>query len=593
MTYDLHGQWDAGNGFSQEGCDTGNCLRSQVNLTETKQSLAMITKAGVPGNKVIVGVTSYGRSYNMAEAGCWGPSCLYTGDSANSHATKGKCTATAGYIADAEITEIIKNSKRAGRVVKSFVDTSSNSDVLVYDDIQWVSYMSTSTKKTRAALYSAWGFGGTTDWASDLQSYNDVPKPAESWNDFKQFVRKGKDPRADHTRNGNWTKYYCDDVLVDDNAYYTPTEQWVGLDADSAWEDAVRVWRDTDKPRGFLNFSASVSVTLNVNGLPVFCERIEKSNCNTIAECGGGMNAEDSGPAAMLVWNSLVSIHQMYDEYLKGLSQAASTVALMVDDLQNKFAPIPPEPDHTWDLFFIDLLTLGTLSAAGPFFNSFLKTQPFFSSKDGGTFDTAKDTAFTLIGQSTTIAKDLLTLSDQDEKWTPASQAEFSSYLGQVINGWDKVMKVSLKRLFSGDDASIEALGNVISGGKLVFGMPDNQVTHRSVMVPWDTFFPDLRANIAKSIFGFAIPSLWSVSRAWPFVIDAGYDCDARNPLKDYLSVDTMEATGACVDGKLYYLASPEGEALVRPFTGSRSSRHQRVLSTWMAKLLVVSRWKT
>jgi GH18 family chitinase len=48
MTYDLHGQWDANNDNSQERCDTGNCLRSQVNLTETRQSLAMITKAGVP-----------------------------------------------------------------------------------------------------------------------------------------------------------------------------------------------------------------------------------------------------------------------------------------------------------------------------------------------------------------------------------------------------------------------------------------------------------------------------------------------------------------------------------------------------------------
>jgi GH18 family chitinase len=57
MTYDLHGQWDATNEFSQEGCANGNCLRSQVNLTETKLSLAMITKAGVPGRKVIVGVT--------------------------------------------------------------------------------------------------------------------------------------------------------------------------------------------------------------------------------------------------------------------------------------------------------------------------------------------------------------------------------------------------------------------------------------------------------------------------------------------------------------------------------------------------------
>lgn len=63
MTYDLHGQWDAGNQWSSPGCPTGNCLRSHINRTETLNSLSMITKAGVPSHKILVGVTSYGRSF--------------------------------------------------------------------------------------------------------------------------------------------------------------------------------------------------------------------------------------------------------------------------------------------------------------------------------------------------------------------------------------------------------------------------------------------------------------------------------------------------------------------------------------------------
>jgi spore germination protein YaaH len=42
MTYDLHGQWDANNQYSQEGCSTGMCLRSHINLTETMTALAMV-----------------------------------------------------------------------------------------------------------------------------------------------------------------------------------------------------------------------------------------------------------------------------------------------------------------------------------------------------------------------------------------------------------------------------------------------------------------------------------------------------------------------------------------------------------------------
>src|SRR5699024_5686162 len=65
MTYDLHGQWDYGNKFVNEGCPNGNCLRSHVNMTETNYALAMITKAGVPTNKIAVGLARYGRSFEM------------------------------------------------------------------------------------------------------------------------------------------------------------------------------------------------------------------------------------------------------------------------------------------------------------------------------------------------------------------------------------------------------------------------------------------------------------------------------------------------------------------------------------------------
>jgi chitinase len=44
MTYDLHGQWDYGNLFSDLGGATSGCLCSDVNLTETLNAVFMITK---------------------------------------------------------------------------------------------------------------------------------------------------------------------------------------------------------------------------------------------------------------------------------------------------------------------------------------------------------------------------------------------------------------------------------------------------------------------------------------------------------------------------------------------------------------------
>lgn len=165
MTYDLHGQWDYGNKWTSPGCPAGNCLRSHVNMTETKDALVMITKAGVPSNKVVVGVASYGRSFKMAEAGCYGPLCKFTGTPRISHAAKGRCTDTSGYIANAEIEEILAS----GKVTKQWREAGSN--ILVYDDTEWVAYMDDKLKDIRTQFYLMNNFAGTTDWAVDLQKF--------------------------------------------------------------------------------------------------------------------------------------------------------------------------------------------------------------------------------------------------------------------------------------------------------------------------------------------------------------------------------------------------------------------------------------
>lgn len=84
----------------------------------------------------------------MAGAGFLDPKFLYTGSWTSSDATKGVCTGTAGYIADAEIAEIMEDSSR---VVKSFVDSTSNGGIPVCDDIQWVGCMSCGTRTTSTA----------------------------------------------------------------------------------------------------------------------------------------------------------------------------------------------------------------------------------------------------------------------------------------------------------------------------------------------------------------------------------------------------------------------------------------------------------
>ncbi|ETS82692.1 hypothetical protein PFICI_04568 [Pestalotiopsis fici W106-1] len=169
MTYDLHGQWDYLNSWSQDGCETGNCLRSHVNLTETYYALSMITKAGVPSYLITVGVSSYGRSFKMAEAGCTGPECFYLANSDNSSmAAEGMCTVTAGYIANAEIKNIIYSNSTN---VDSWYDEETDTDYLVYNDTEWVAYMSQDVKTSRTQLWNSYNFRGTVDWAVDLMEF--------------------------------------------------------------------------------------------------------------------------------------------------------------------------------------------------------------------------------------------------------------------------------------------------------------------------------------------------------------------------------------------------------------------------------------
>jgi Glycosyl hydrolases family 18 len=128
-------------------------------------ALSMITKAGVPSNKVVVGVSSYGRSFQMTTPGCYGSQCTFTGP--NSGATPGLCTQTAGYISDAEIYQIIANDPLA----QMYTADTAYASILVYNDTQWVSYMSEDAKASRTAQYQTLNMGGTSDWAIDLENF--------------------------------------------------------------------------------------------------------------------------------------------------------------------------------------------------------------------------------------------------------------------------------------------------------------------------------------------------------------------------------------------------------------------------------------
>jgi hypothetical protein len=115
---------------------------------------------------------------------------------------RGLCTDTWGYISDAEINDIIVNNN--SRVNQNFVDSTSNSRIVVYDNNQWVAYMDDSIRTARTALYKRLGMAGTTNWATDLEKYNDAPSMSKDWTAFRLSVKSGDKPYAEGDRHGNW-----------------------------------------------------------------------------------------------------------------------------------------------------------------------------------------------------------------------------------------------------------------------------------------------------------------------------------------------------------------------------------------------------
>ncbi len=96
-----------------------------VNMTETLNALAMITKAGVEARQIVVGVASYGRSFKMTDSKCKGAMCRFVGP--QPAAAKGECTNSS----NAEILDIM--DKKEAYSVQTWYDEKTDSDYLIYN----------------------------------------------------------------------------------------------------------------------------------------------------------------------------------------------------------------------------------------------------------------------------------------------------------------------------------------------------------------------------------------------------------------------------------------------------------------------------
>ncbi|KAL4768028.1 hypothetical protein BDW60DRAFT_211417 [Aspergillus nidulans var. acristatus] len=129
-----------------------------------------------------------------------------------------------------------------GRVTAYYLDEDSDSNILVYDDNQWVAHMSPEARESRVSRYKSLNMGGS--WATgQITKRQSTQNPLESNN----------------LHDGNWSSLTCDNNYYKGTPYYTPSERWAARDVDQAWDDMVKAWkyyRDNVNQTSFTGYMA-------------------------------------------------------------------------------------------------------------------------------------------------------------------------------------------------------------------------------------------------------------------------------------------------------------------------------------------------
>ncbi|KAL1866812.1 hypothetical protein VTK73DRAFT_4511 [Phialemonium thermophilum] len=517
MTYDLHGQWDAGNQWSDPGCPEGNCLRSHVNRTETLNALAMVTKAGVPANKVVVGVASYGRSFKMTRAGCTGPQCTFEGDARNSKAKPGVCMRTAGYISQAEIDQILANDKSA----RQYVDDDSDSNILVYGETEWVAFMSGKTRASRERTYKGYNFGGTAEWAVDLRAFQATEGALPGI-----FVEI-----SEHNGMCPW-KFPAIDCLNPGVVYsieLTRAQRWHNVSADCAWHDFLAYWNTAGRESWPLRSSHAMERFFG--GTESFdCQFLKDDNdCNSDHVCNEYQLEGSSGPGGWFVLQSAGNINVAFFRFHEAISAAQNDMNSVLEDFKDDFYP-----DGDMLALILDIVGIA-LAVVLPL---------------------ALDVVFGVSNfvQSVTYASYpfvLATLYDSGAAETAISQASPGGQLLDVTNAWKQTLEETVKRMFNGTSTSQTMLTELIRDGQQIQGSDQPVQPDKGTMT----------TAVGTALLGTLIPNSWRINGYNPVVLSTGKPCGTVGPYDNkYMEPETGTNSWTCVEGEIYYLLGATGK---------------------------------
>ncbi|KAK3716338.1 hypothetical protein LTR37_006488 [Vermiconidia calcicola] len=351
---------------------------------------------------------------------------------------------------------------------------------------------------------------------------------------------------AGDANNEAWADIACDFGSLE-SINNNPQDQWNDAGAAAAWDTVVEKWNnEVDEAIKAKGFSTYVGDYFHARP-NLACQTLDNENCarQGITE----PNAPVSAPAGYVIINSMVNLHILFENVYNGVRDAHDMVQDEVGNLVREFSPIIGDiAEQKAKRLAWDTIQLALFIALAPTFHSVMGRSALVRANPNWAA-TGIDVSYGAIGTGFAFAKDAM-----DALSPLPVQNQVSSYMGDIITGWETGLSGMTNLLFSDPTA----LGTLISDGKL-FGL---DVQRDPV---------DVQAVMEQNLFAALLPTVWTTGDdfSYPVVIlpegvpQDGTGCEGLRPMDVNTTVvqpPDVSGTGLQLEPDAPYLELQVGE---------------------------------
>ncbi|KAB0800036.1 hypothetical protein PPYR_07916 [Photinus pyralis] len=159
MTYDFHGQWERTVGHNSPLFPLESATSYQKKLTVDYSAREWV-KQGAPKEKLMIGMPTYGRSFELVNM-----SQFDIGAPASGGGKPGQFTSESGFMSYYEICDFLQVENT------TLVWDNEQQVPFAYREDQWVGFDDERSLKTKIAWLKEEGFGGIMIWSIDMDDF--------------------------------------------------------------------------------------------------------------------------------------------------------------------------------------------------------------------------------------------------------------------------------------------------------------------------------------------------------------------------------------------------------------------------------------